>query len=408
MIKINENYSKLQASYLFSNIAKRVNQFQADNPEMELIKLGIGDVTRPLTPAVIDAFHKGVDDMSRGETFKGYGPEQGYSFLREAIAKGDFQSRGCDIKGEDVFVSDGAKCDTGNFQELFSQDAIIAVPDPVYPVYVDTNVMAGRTGESKDGRYEGLVYLESTEENDYVPLPSSDLKADLVYLCFPNNPTGTTATRDQLKSWVDWALENRALILFDAAYVSFIRDESLPHSIFEIEGADRCAVEFRSFSKNAGFTGTRCGYVVITDNCTVYNEKGESQPLKPLWNRRHTTKFNGVSYPVQCAAAAVYTEEGQAQVKELTDYYLENAAIIRKGMTDLGYACVGGEDSPYIWVKSGMDSWEAFDLLLNKAGVVITPGSGFGKCGEGYFRISAFNDRNMVIKAMEKISLALK
>lgn len=408
MIKINENYGKLQASYLFSNIAKRVSQFQQDNPDRELIKLGIGDVTKPLPPAIIKAFHDGVDEMSQGGTFKGYGPEQGYAFLREAIAKGDFQSRGAKIEANDVFVSDGAKCDTGNFQELFSKDITVAVPDPVYPVYVDTNVMAGRTGQSKDGRYDGLVYLESTEENNYIPLPSADLKADLVYLCFPNNPTGTTATKEQLKSWVDWALANKALILFDAAYVSFIRDPELPHTIFEIEGAEKCAVEFRSFSKNAGFTGTRCGYVVLTDDCTVYDEKGNAQPLKPLWNRRHTTKFNGTSYPVQRAAAAVYTEEGQKQVRELTDYYLENAAIIRKGIAELGYPCVGGDNSPYIWVKSGMDSWEAFDLLLNKAGVVITPGSGFGKCGEGYFRISAFNDRDMVIKAMEKITLALK
>ncbi len=407
MIRINKNYSKLQASYLFSNIAKRVAQFQEGNPDRELIKLGIGDVTRALPSSVIAAFHEGVDDMARESTFKGYGPEQGYPFLREAIAEGDFRSRGCNIAAGDVFVSDGAKCDTGNFQELFADDAVIAVPDPVYPVYVDTNVMAGRTGYSENGRYEGIVYLESTEENNYVPLPYDGLRADLIYLCFPNNPTGATATRAQLESWVDWALANKALILFDAAYVSFIRDESLPHSIFEIEGASRCCVEFRSFSKNAGFTGTRCGYVVITDECTVYDGEGNPCPLKPLWNRRHTTKFNGTSYPVQKAAAAVYTEEGKKQVRELTDYYLENAKIIREGVQSLGYHCVGGDNSPYIWVKSGMDSWEAFDMLLSKAGVVITPGSGFGKCGDGYFRISAFNDRDKVIKAMEKIKLAL-
>ncbi|MBN2626893.1 MAG: LL-diaminopimelate aminotransferase [Spirochaetales bacterium] len=407
MIRVNKNYSKLQASYLFSNIAKRVAKFQEENPDRELIKLGIGDVTKPLPSTVIDAFHSGVDDMADENSFKGYGPEQGYAFLREAIAAGDFQSRGCNITAGDVFVSDGAKCDTGNFQELFADDAVIAVPDPVYPVYVDTNVMAGRTGQAENGRYQGIIYLESTEKNGYVPMPSAELKADLVYLCFPNNPTGATATKAQLKSWVDWALENKALILFDAAYVSFIRDEELPHSIFEIEGARKCCVEFRSFSKNAGFTGTRCGYVVLTDECTVYDEEGQPCPLKPLWNRRHTTKFNGTSYPVQKAAAAVYTPEGQKQVRELTDYYLENAKIIREGVAALGYDCVGGDNSPYIWVKSGMDSWEAFDLLLNKAGVVITPGSGFGKCGEGYFRISAFNDREKVIKAMEKIKLAL-
>lgn len=408
MIKINPHYSKLKASYLFANIAQRVGKFQEENPERDIIKLGIGDVTLPLAPSIVEAFHKAVDDMATAEGFHGYGPEKGYEFLRKAIAREEFQGRGTSITADDIFVSDGAKCDTGNFQELFSQDITVAVPDPVYPVYVDTNVMAGRTGKNIDGRYEKLIYLEGTEENGYVPMPSPDLKADLVYLCFPNNPTGATATKAQLKEWVDWALANKALILFDAAYVSFIRDEELPHSIFEIEGAEKCCVEFRSFSKNAGFTGTRCAYTIISDQCRVYDEAGQEQALKPLWSRRHSTKFNGVSYPVQKAAEAVYSPQGKKEVRDLTDYYLENAKIIKAAMEKLGYSCVGGDNSPYIWVKGGMPSWDAFDLLLNKAGVVITPGEGFGNCGAGYFRISAFNHREKVEEAMEKIALALK
>lgn len=406
MITINDNYNKLQASYLFVKIAQKVNAYIEANPDADIIKLGIGDVTRPLSPSLIKAFHEGVDEMADAATFKGYGPEKGYPFLREAIAENDFISRGCPITSDDIFVSDGAKCDTGNFQELFGRDIIVAVPDPVYPVYVDTNVMAGRTGEGKDGRYEGLVYLEGNEENGFVPGPEG-VKADLIYLCFPNNPTGATATKEQLKAWVDYAKANKALILFDAAYVSFIRDETLPHSIFEIEGADEVAVEFRSFSKNAGFTGTRCGYTVIPEKCRVFDAEGNSVPLKPLWNRRHSTKFNGTSYPVQKAAAAVYSEEGKKETKELVDYYLENAKIIRKAMEDLGYKCTGGDDSPYIWVNTGSDSWEAFDMLLEKAQVVITPGSGFGTCGEGYIRISAFNDKDKVEEAMKRISSAL-
>jgi len=407
MIRINSNYSKLQASYLFANIAAKVKDFQDKNPDKEIIKLGIGDVTRPLSPTIVKAFHDAVDEMATSAGFHGYGPEKGYPFLRESIAKNEFASRGTSITADDIFVSDGAKCDTGNFQELFAQDIQVAVPDPVYPVYVDTNVMAGRTKDWADGRYQGLIYLEGRADNGYVPMPTADLKADLVYLCFPNNPTGTTATKEQLKAWVDWALENKALILFDAAYVSFIRDESLPHSIFEIEDAEKCAVEFRSFSKNAGFTGTRCAYTIISDQCRIWNESGEEVALKPLWSRRHTTKFNGVSYPVQKAAEAVYSAEGKKEVQELTDYYLENARIIREGMEKLGYTCEGGVNSPYIWVDGGMPSWDAFDLLLNKAGIVITPGEGFGKCGSGYFRISAFNDREKVIEAMEKIAVAL-
>ncbi len=402
MIKVNSNYGKLQASYLFSDIAKRVNAFIDANPDKKIIKLGIGDVTRPLPDACIKAFHDAVDEMSAGETFRGYGPEQGYDFLREAIAKNDYQDQGCDISADEVFVSDGAKCDTGNIQEIFSNDIKIAVPDPVYPVYVDTNVMAGRTGEFKDGRYEGLIYLNSTEENNYVPaLPEE--KVDLIYLCFPNNPTGATATKEQLKEWIDYAKANKAIILFDAAYEAFIRDESLPKSIYEIEGAKEVAIEFRSYSKTAGFTGTRCAFTVVPKECKGYDADGNEVAIHTLWNRRHCTKFNGVSYPVQKAAEAVYSEEGKKQVKELSDYYLRNAKIIKEKMVSFGLHCIGGENSPYIWIKTGTDSWEFFDKLLNEAAVVCTPGSGFGSCGAGYIRISAFNDYEKVVEAMERL-----
>ncbi len=406
MIKINENYLKLQASYLFSDIAKRVAAFQAANQEREVIKLGIGDVTNPLPAACIQAFHKAVDEMATVSGFRGYGPEQGYDFLREAIAKNDFQARGAEVAADEVFVSDGAKCDTGNIQELFSLDATIAIPDPVYPVYLDTNVMAGRTGDFKDGRFQGIVYLDSTKENHFVPdLPKEPV--DLIYLCFPNNPTGSTITREQLQQWVDFARETKALILFDAAYDAFIRDPTLPHSIFEIPGAREVAIEFRSFSKSAGFTGTRCAYTVVPKECVAYDKSGGKQALHPLWNRRHCTKFNGVSYPVQRAAEAVYSLEGRAQCKALIDGYLQNAKIIGKAMKELGYSYVGGDNSPYVWVEGGEDSWKFFDLLLNKAGVVCTPGAGFGKCGQGYIRLSAFNSEANVIKAMDRIKNAL-
>jgi LL-diaminopimelate aminotransferase len=350
--------------------------------------------------------HKAVDEMASDESFRGYGPEQGYDFLREAIAVNDFQSRGCSISADEIFVSDGSKCDCGNIQEIFSTAASVAIPDPVYPVYTDTNVMAGRSGTWKDGRYQGMVYLESTADNNYVPeLPTEPV--DLIYLCFPNNPTGATATKEQLKAWVDYARENKALILFDAAYVAFIRDAELPQSIYEIEGAEEVAIEFRSFSKTAGFTGTRCAYTVVPKACVGYDADGNTQPLHALWNRRHCTKFNGVSYPVQRAAEAVYSEAGKAQVKELTDYYLENAKLIREGIASLGYTLVGGENSPYIWVNTGGDSWDFFDRLLNDASVVTTPGSGFGACGQGYIRISAFNSRENVIEALERIKAAL-
>ncbi|MCW8880911.1 MAG: LL-diaminopimelate aminotransferase [Sedimenticola sp.] len=408
MIKINENYQKLQASYLFSNIAKRVNAFQQANPDKKLIKLGIGDVTRALPDACIKAFHAAVDEMASESSFRGYGPEQGYDFLREAIAKHDFQARGAQVEADEVFVSDGAKCDSGNFQEIFSTDITVAVTDPVYPVYVDTNVMAGRTGKwNKElGRYDGFVYLDGNKENGFIPsLPEQPV--DLIYLCFPNNPAGSTATKVQLKEWVDYAKENKALILFDAAYEAFVQDETLPHSIYEIEGAREVAVEFRSFSKTAGFTGTRCAYTVVPKECMAYTEAGEAVSVHTLWNRRHTTKFNSVSYPVQRAAEAVYSAEGQAQVKELIAYYLNNAKYIREKMEALGYECIGGENSPYIWIDSKSDSWEFFDRLLNNAAVVCTPGAGFGKCGEGYIRISAFNSFANVEAAMERISKVL-
>ncbi len=407
MIKVNENYLKLQSSYLFSDIARRVSAFQKSNPGRDIIRLGIGDVTRPLPQACIDAFHSAVDEMSNIKTFRGYGPEQGYDFLREKIALNDFQARGIEIFAEEVFVSDGAKCDCGNIQEIFASDIRVAIPDPVYPVYLDTNVMAGRTGLFREGRYEGIVYLEGSRDNGFIPeLPRE--KVDLIYLCFPNNPTGAAISKAQLQEWVDYARENRALILYDAAYEAFIRDETLPRSIYETEGARDVAIEFRSFSKTAGFTGVRCAYAVIPRTCHAWTSDGEKMPLHNLWNRRHTTKFNSVSYPVQRAAEAIYSDEGKSQVRELTDYYLRNAALIRKEMSALGFDCIGGDNSPYIWVDTRTDSWAFFDLLLTKAGVVCTPGAGFGKCGEGYIRISAFNNYEDVERAMSRIREALK
>lgn len=407
MIRVNENYSKLQASYLFSNIAKRVTAFAQANPDKRIIRLGIGDVTLPLPDACIKAMHKAVDEMAEPATFKGYGPEQGYDFLRTAIAENDYLSRGANIQPNEVFVSDGAKCDTANIQEIFSRDIRVALPDPVYPVYIDTNVMAGRTSGFANGRYQGVTYLESREDNHYVPeIPDSDV--DLIYLCYPNNPTGATITKDELRKWVVFAKESRALILYDAAYEAFIRDDSLPRSIYEIEGAREVAIEFRSFSKTAGFTGTRCAFTVIPEECAGYNSAGEKVYLHPMWNRRHTTKFNGVSYPVQRAAEAVYSTEGRAQVKALNDYYLKNAALIRERIGKLGYHLAGGQNSPYIWVKTGEDSWKFFDKLLTQAAVVTTPGSGFGACGEGYIRISAFNDYSKVEEALERIKTVLQ
>jgi LL-diaminopimelate aminotransferase len=406
MIRINENYLKLTASYLFSDIAKRVAAFQRSHPDREVIKLGIGDVTRALPAACIEAMHRAVDEMADDATFRGYGPEQGYLFLRDKIAEHDYRSRGAEIDADEIFISDGAKCDTGNIQEIFSGDIRIAIPDPVYPVYLDTNVMAGRTGAFAEGRYEGIVYLEGNRDNGFVP-PLPGEPVDLIYLCFPNNPTGACITRQILKQWVDYAREHRALILYDAAYEAFIRDDSLPRSIFEIDGAREVAVEFRSFSKTAGFTGTRCAFSVVPKTCTAQNADGEAVSLHALWHRRHTTKFNGVSYPVQRAAEAVYSDEGKRQCRALIDGYLENAAIIRSAMRELGYNCIGGDNSPYIWVDGRSDSWAFFDRLLQKAAVVCTPGSGFGRCGAGFIRISAFNSREKVRQAMERIADAL-
>ncbi len=407
MIKINENYLKLQATYLFTKIARRVNEFQTANPDIDVIKLGIGDVTRALPMACIKAFHQGIDELSCDRTFRGYGPEKGYAFLREEIAANDFQKRGADIAADEIFISDGSKCDTGNFQELFAQDTKIAVPDPVYPVYIDTNVMAGRTGSMNKGRYDNILYMESGLENDFVPsLPREP--ADLIYLCFPNNPTGATITKQALKTWVDYAREHKSLILYDAAYESFIRNEQLPHTIFEIEGAREVAVEFRSFSKTAGFTGTRCAYTIVPKTCMAWDSKGQAHSVHALWNRRNNTKFNGVSYPVQKAAAAVYSPEGKQQTRELIDYYLENAALVRREIGAMGFDLVGGENSPYIWLDTRTDAWEFFDLMLEKAGVVCTPGIGFGKCGQGFVRISAFNSRDNVEKAIERIKAAVR
>ncbi|RPF76094.1 MAG: LL-diaminopimelate aminotransferase, partial [Synechococcus sp. TMED155] len=393
MALVNGNYLKLKAGYLFPEIGRRVKAFSAANPDAALIRLGIGDVTEPLPQACRTAMKNAIDEMGTAEGFHGYGPEQGYGWLREAIAKNDFQARGCDITAEEVFISDGSKCDSSNILDILGEGNRIAVTDPVYPVYVDSNVMAGRTGEAEDGgRYGGLSYLPITAANDFTaPLPSEPV--DLIYLCFPNNPTGAVASREQLKGWVDYALKHNALILFDAAYEAFIQDPSLPHSIFEIEGARQCAIEFRSFSKNAGFTGTRCALTVVPKGLTGTSASGEEVELWGLWNRRQSTKFNGVSYIVQRGAEAVYSEAGQAEVKALISFYMENAAIIRRELSAAGLTTYGGEHAPYVWIKTpdGMDSWGFFDHLLNKANVVGTPGSGFVAAGEGYFRLSAFN-----------------
>ena len=407
MIRINENYTKLKASYLFSDIAKRVSTYVAANPSKPVIRLGIGDVTEPLPPVCIEALHQASDEMGQRSTFKGYGPEQGYAFLREAIAQNDYVSRGCKIEADEVFVSDGAKCDSGNIQEIFAGDIRLAIPDPVYPVYVDTNVMAGRSGPNIDGRYQGITYLESTPANGYVPSVPG-VATDLIYLCFPNNPTGAVATKAQLAEWVAYAKKNKAILLFDSAYEAYIRDPNIPHSIYEIEGAREVAIEFRSFSKTAGFTGTRCAYTVIPKSLVAYDAAGNTHALHALWNRRHTTKFNGVAYPIQKAAAAVYTEAGKQQTRTLIDFYLGNAKLIRDAMHQLGFKTMGGDNAPYIWVNTGRDSWEFFDLLLNQAQVVCTPGAGFGKCGEGHVRISAFNSRENVETALTRIAAALK
>ena len=407
MIRINENYTKLKASYLFADIAKRVNAYVAAHPDKPVIRLGIGDVTEPLPPVCVEALHAASDEMAQRATFKGYGPEQGYAFLREAVAQHDYAARGCKIEADEIFISDGAKCDCGNIQEIFAGDTRLAIPDPVNPVYIDTNVMAGRTGANVDGRYEGVTYLDSTPANGYVPaIPN--VATDLVYLCFPNNPTGAVATRAQLTAWVAYAKQHQAILLYDSAYESYIRDPAIPHSIYEIEGAREVAIEFRSFSKTAGFTGTRCAYTVVPKTLVAWDRAGQAHPVHALWNRRQTTKFNGVAYPIQKAAAAIYTPAGRQQTRALTDFYLGNAKLIREAVGRLGLTCVGGDNAPYIWINTGRDSWEFFDMLLERAQVVCTPGAGFGRCGEGHVRISAFNSREKVIEALDRIGRVLK
>lgn len=410
MATINDHYLKLKAGYLFPEIARRVNTFAEANPDAPIIKLGIGDVTEPLPQACRTAMIAAVEEMGDRETFKGYGPEQGYPWLREKIATHDFQARGCEIEADEIFISDGSKCDTGNILDIFGKNNRIAVTDPVYPVYVDTNVMAGHTGPANEkGEYEGLVYLPITAENNFTAeIPNE--KVDLIYLCYPNNPTGATATKEDLKKWVDYAKANDSIIFFDAAYEAYITDPSLPHSIFEIEGARDCAIEFRSFSKNAGFTGTRCAFTVVPKTLTAKASDGSDVELWKLWNRRQSTKFNGVSYIVQRGAEAVYSEAGQAQVRELIDFYLDNAKIIREKLTEAGIGVYGGVHAPYIWVKTpaGLSSWDFFDKLLQACHVVGTPGSGFGAAGEGYFRISAFNSRDNVEEAMKRITETFK
>lgn len=405
MALVNENYLKLPGSYLFSEIARRVSRFKAENPPADIIRLGIGDVTRPLPPAVITAMKQAVEEMGHEDTFRGYGPEQGYTFLIEKIIENDFRPRGVELAVDEVYISDGAKTDTANFQELFGINNVLAVTDPVYPVYVDSNVMAGRTGSvNAQGQFGKIVYLPCTEENGIKPaLPQT--KVDMIYLCFPNNPTGMTLSKAELKQWVDYARENRAIILFDAAYEAFIREDGVPHSIYEVEGAREVAVEFRSFSKTAGFTGTRCAYTIVPKEVKVYDSKGEAHSLNQLWLRRQTTKFNGVSYPVQVGAAAIYSEAGKKQVKETIDYYMDNARIIREGLEKTGYKVFGGVNAPYIWLKTpnNMGSWEFFDKLMKNANVVGTPGAGFGANGEGYFRLTAFGSRENTTRAVERI-----
>jgi LL-diaminopimelate aminotransferase len=404
MIQVNRNFLKLRSSYLFSEIAGRVEAFQKANPDTGIIKLGIGDVTEPLPRPIVAAFEKAVKEMGDPNGFRGYGPEQGYPFLREAIAENDYTSRNIKVDANEIFVSDGSKCDVGNFQELVALSNRVAIPDPVYPVYIDTNVMAGRTGDPLEVGYDGVTYLPCREENGYVPGPPAE-EVDLIYLCFPNNPTGAVATHDQLAEWVDYARSHKALILFDAAYFAFIQDDALPRSIYEVPGAREVAVEFRSFSKTAGFTGTRCAFTVVPEECHVYQADGTPVPLRPLWNRRHSTKFNGVSYPVQRAAEAVYTDEGQVAVSGLIAGYMANAKAITETFRKLGFTTAGGENAPYVWIHGkGESSWELFDRILSKAGVVVTPGLGFGKEGEGYIRISAFNSREKVEDALKRIS----
>ena len=406
MIKINENFLELQESYLFATIAQKVAKYSKENPDKKIIKLGIGDVTRPIPQVVLQAIHQATDEQVSSETFRGYGPEQGYEFLREKIKEYDYKSRNVDIDIDEIFVSDGAKCDCGNIVDILAQDNKVAITDPVYPVYLDTNVMSGRSGkyDKETGKYENIVYIPATSKNNFVPeLPKE--KVDIIYLCYPNNPTGTTLTKEQLATWVKYAKENKALILFDAAYEAFITDENVPHSIYEIDGAKEVAIEFRSYSKTAGFTGMRCAFIVVPKELKGYTKSGEEVSINKLWNRRHCTKFNGVSYIVQRAAEAVYTEEGRKQIKGNIDYYKENAKIIKQGLEEAGYTVYGGVNSPYVWLKlpDGMKSWDFFDKLLTEANVVGTPGVGFGPSGEGYFRLTGFGTKENTQEAIRRI-----
>ena len=405
MAHVNENFLKLPGSYLFSDIAKKVKADQESHPDKRLIRLGIGDVTRPLPQASIEAMHRAVDEMASKSTFHGYGPEQGYDFLIDTIIKNDFEPRGIELSSSEVFISDGAKSDTGNIGDILGLDNKVAVTDPVYPVYVDSNVMGGRAGQLNGKQWSDITYMPCTAENNFIPsIPSN--RIDVIYLCYPNNPTGTTLTKAELKKWVDYALSHDALILFDAAYEAYIREDDIPHSIFEIEGAKRCAIEFRSFSKTAGFTGVRCGYTVIPKEVTATTANGERVALNALWNRRQCTKFNGTSYITQRGAEAIYSKEGKQQVRETIDYYMENARIMREGLTAAGIQVFGGKNAPYLWVKTpeGFTSWQFFDHLLNEANIVSTPGVGFGPSGEGYLRLTAFGQREDCIEAIQRIS----
>jgi LL-diaminopimelate aminotransferase len=406
MAMINENYLKLQAGYLFPEVGRRVRAYQAKKPQAKIISLGVGDVTEPLPAAIVEAMKKAVDEMGTAAGFHGYGPEQGYDFLIEAIIENDYESRGVKIENSEVFISDGSKCDTGNIQEIFGQDNIVAVTDPSYPVYVDSNVMAGRTGEAgENGQYDKIVYMPCTAENNFIPdLPG--VPVDIIYLCFPNNPTGAVATKNILKEWVDYARGNKAVILFDAAYEAFISDADIPHSIYEIDGAKEVAIEFRSFSKKAGFTGVRCAFIIVPKQLKAHTKSGGAVDVNGLWNRRHCTKFNGVSYITQAGAAAAYSAEGQRQTRQIINIYMNNARLICDTLKKLGYEVYGGENAPYIWMKTpkGESSWDFFDRLLQKTNVVGTPGSGFGPSGEGYFRLTAFGRPDDVKEALQRFT----
>lgn len=411
MVKINENFFKMEDSYLFSTVANKVAKYQQDNPDKNIIKLGIGDVTKPIANKIIEQMKKAVDELGKSNTFRGYGPEQGYEFLRKAIVKYDYEKRGVQILQDEVFISDGSKCDCGNIVDLFDINNKIAITDPVYPVYLDTNIMSGRTGKynTETGKYDGVIYIPCTSENDFIPELPQEVP-DIIYLCFPNNPTGTVINKKELTKWVNYAKDNNAIILYDSAYEAFITEEDIPHTIYEIEGAKEVAIEFKSFSKTAGFTGIRCAYTIVPKELKIKSNNGKEVSLNKLWNRRQCTKFNGVSYITQRAAEAIYTEEGQKEIKENIKYYLENAKIIREGLDEVGIQYCGGINSPYIWLKvpKNMGSWEFFDMLLEKANVVGTPGVGFGPSGEGYFRLTAFGERKNTEEAMKRIKETLQ